>query len=67
MVTLKIFSQSNNIHALLYLQRFLGNARLKFTKYQAKARQHSEAEPSLFGGYSISSSTLSSKNNRSYF
>ena len=36
---------------------------LKFTKNQAKAKQHLEAELLLFENISISSSMLSSKNN----
>ena len=35
-------------------------------KNQAKAKQHPEAELLLFENYSHSSSTLSSKNNRTY-
>ena len=44
---------------------FISNARLKFAKNQANAKQHPEAELLLFGNYSYSSSTLSSKNSRS--
>ena len=42
----------------------MSNARLKLAKSQAKAKQHPEAELFLFENYSLSSSTLSSKNNR---
>ena len=42
------------------------NARLKLAKNQAKAKQHPEAELLLFENFSLSSSTLSSKNNRRY-
>ena len=45
---------------------FISNARLKLAKNQAKAKQHPEAEFSLLIYYSLSSSTLSSKNNRRY-
>ena len=44
---------------------FISNARLKFAKNQANAKQHPEAELLLFENYSYSSSTLSSKNSRS--
>ena len=46
--------------------KFLSNARLKLTKSQANAKQHPEAELQLFGNYSQSSTTSSSKNNRTY-
>ena len=45
---------------------FISNARLKLGKNQAKAKQHPEAELLLFENYSLSSPTLSSKNNRRY-
>ena len=44
----------------------ISNARLKFSKYQAKAKQHLEAEPLLFENYSLSSTKLSSKKSRKY-
>ena len=37
---------------------------MKFAKNQAKAKQHPEAELLLLRNYSLSSSTLSSKNKR---
>ena len=43
---------------------FISNIRLKSAKNQASAKQQSEAEFFLFENYSHSSSTLSSKNNR---
>ena len=43
---------------------FITNARMKLAKNQANAKHHSEAELLLFENYSHSSSTLSSKNNR---
>ena len=39
---------------------------MKLAKNQANAKQHPEAELCLFENYSRSSSTLSSKNNRTY-
>ena len=39
---------------------------MKLGKNQAKAKQHPEAELLLFENYSLSSSTLSSKNRRKY-
>ena len=43
---------------------FISNTRLKLAKNQANAMQHPEAELLLFKNYSHSSSTLSSKSNR---
>ena len=40
--------------------------RLKFAKYQANAKYHPEAKPLLVENYSLSSSTLLSKNNKTY-
>ena len=45
---------------------FIGNARLKLAKNQANAEQRPKAELLLFENYSHSSSTLSSKSNRTY-
>ena len=45
---------------------FISNTRLKLAKNWAKAKQHPEAELLLFENYLLSSSTLSSKNNRAY-
>ena len=58
--------------AILRLHAFLqatliSNARLKLAKNQAKANQYTETGLSLFKNYSLSSSILSSKNNRRYF
>ena len=47
-----------------YTLSFISNARLKLAKNQAQANQHPEAEILLFVNYSLSSSTLSPKNNR---
>ena len=41
---------------------FISNARLKLANNQANAKQHPLAELLLFENYSLSSSTLSSKN-----
>ena len=46
---------------------FISNARLKLAKNQADTYQHPEVELLLFENYSHPSSTLSSKNNRTYF
>ena len=46
---------------------FISNTRLRQTKTQVRARQHPEAELLRFGNYSLSSSTLSSQCNMSYF
>ena len=45
---------------------FISNARLKFAKKLANAKQHLEAELLLFENYSYSSSALSSKKNKTY-
>ena len=45
---------------------FMSNARLKLAKNQAHAKQHLQAEHLMFGNYLDSSSTLSSKSNRTY-
>ena len=45
------------------INTFISNARPKLAKHQATTKQHHEAEPLLFVNYSLSSSTLSSKNN----
>ena len=61
-------------NVVLYLSAFvtaqgiflISNARLKLAENQAKTKQHPEAELLLFENYSLSSSTLSFKNNRRY-
>ena len=45
---------------------FISNS-LKLAKNQARTKQHPEAELWLFGNFSLSLSTLSSKNIRRYF
>ena len=54
------------IHAFFMSNTFINNARLKIVKNQAKAKQHLEARFLIFENYSLSSSTLSSKNNKRY-
>ena len=54
------------IHAFFISNTFIRNVRLKLAKNQEKAKQHTEAEILLFENYSLSSSTLSTKNNRRY-
>ena len=44
----------------------MSNARLKLAKNQAKSKQHLDTELLLFENCSLSSSTLSSKNNRTF-
>ena len=48
------------------LHAFISNVRLKLAKKRAKAKQHPEAELLLFENHSLSTSTLSSNNNRRY-
>ena len=42
----------------------MSNTKLKLAKNQANAKQHHETDLFLFENYSYSSSTLSSKNNK---
>ena len=44
----------------------MNNARLKLSKNQANAKQHTKAEILLFENYSHSSYKLPSKNNKTY-
>ena len=44
------------------VRQYVTDAKLKLAKHQAKAKQYSEAELSLFENYSLSSSPISSKN-----
>ena len=55
------------IHAYFTSNTFISNARLKLGKNQAKAKQHAEAEHLLLENYVLSSSTLSSQDNKKYF
>ena len=65
-----IFVQEKNRiikHTLFFTSNtFISNATLKLAKNQANAKQQPEAELLLFENYSHSSSTLSSKNYRTY-
>ena len=56
------------LHTLFCISSiFISNTRLKLAKKNwAKAKLHPEAELLLFENYLLSSSTLSSKNNRAY-
>ena len=55
--------QNSDTRFVLISNPFISNTRLNFAKSQTKAKQHSEAELLLFENYSLSLSTLSSKNN----
>ena len=52
------------LHAFFVSTTFISNAKLILAKDQANVKQHPDAELLLFENYSHSSSTLSSKNNR---
>ena len=56
--------ESRNTRAFLS-NTFINKARLKLAKNQAKAKQQPEAKLLLLENYSLSSSMLSFKNNRS--
>ena len=53
------------IHFTFYKQHFYKQHHFEIGK-KSKAKQHPEAELLLFENYSLSSSTLSSNNNRRY-
>ena len=55
-----------DVHAFFISNTFISNARLKLVKNLESAKQHTEAELLLCENYSLSSSMLSSKNNRRY-
>ena len=57
----------NQVKDFFISNTFISNAKLKLAKNQANAKQHLEAELLLFENYSHSSSTLLSKNNRTYY
>ena len=66
-VIMKSFINSQFSYTPFFISNtVISNARLKSAKTQANAKQHPEAELLLFENYSHSSSTLSSKNNRTY-
>ena len=52
---------------LFFKATLINNARLKFAKNQAKAKEHPEAELLLFENYSLSLTTLLSINNSKIF
>ena len=54
------------IHVFSISSTFVSNTALKLAKTQSNAKQHPETKLGLFESYSHSSSTLSSKNNRTY-
>ena len=55
-------------HKLSYISNFfICNSRLKLAENIARAKQQPEAELMLFENYTLSSSTLSSQNNKAYF
>ena len=54
------------IQPFFIVNTFMSNARLKLAKKQAHAKQNPDADLLLFENYSHFSSTLSSKNNRTY-
>ena len=61
-----IHNGQNEIHDFFISFTFISNSRLKLAKHQVNAKKHLAAELLLFKNYSYSSSTLSSKNNRTY-
>ena len=62
-----ITSQHKQASSTLFISNtFISNARLKLAKDQANAKQHPETELLLYENYSLSSSSLSSKNNSRY-
>ena len=59
-------TKNNFLITLFFVSNTLSNARLKIAKNQTNTKQHTEVELLLFENYSLSSSTLSNKNNRTY-
>ena len=55
------------LHTFFISNTFVSNTYLKLTKNQVKAKQHPNAELWLFENYYLSSTTLSSKYNTTYF
>ena len=55
-----------NVYLFKKVYKFISNARLKFAKNKANAKQYSEAELLLIQSYSRSSYMLSSKSNSIY-
>ena len=62
----KILVVKNGLHAFFISNTFISNVRLKLAKNQAKAKQNHEAEHLLLENYLLSSSKLSSKNDKRY-
>ena len=63
----KNFDNKINVSKHFFIiSTFISNAKLKLAKNQAKAKQLSKVELLLNENYSRSSSTLLSKNNRTY-
>ena len=54
------------LYTLVYKQHFYKQHQAEIGKNQANAKQHPEAERLTFENFSHSSSTLSSKKNRTY-
>ena len=65
-ITLYELRTTYGLHNFCGSEYTLSNARLKLAKNQVKAKQQPEAQLLLFENYSLSSSTLSFKNNRKY-
>ena len=60
------FLKYHKIHAFFISNIFITNIRLKLVKNQGKAKEHPEAELLLLENYLLTSSSSSSKNDRSY-
>ena len=60
------FSHLSSLARFFINNIFIRNAKMKFPKNQAKAKENPEAELLLLRNYSLSSSTLSSKSNKRY-
>ena len=60
------FCENKYQPTLFFFFSFIRNTKLKLTKNQAIAKQHPEPEFLTIANYPHSSSTLSSKNNRTY-
>ena len=56
----------NQLHVFFISNTLISNTRLKLAENQANGKEHPEAELLIYENYSHSSSTLSSKNNKTY-
>ena len=70
-VAIMSLNENDLLHVIIkytffYKQQFYKKRQAEIGKNQAKAKQHPEAELLLIENYSLSSSTLSSKNNRRF-